>query len=175
MSLSVVAGPIIAAALGGVLSVLALDLMRGRPGRKFKDAVILEYGAAPRFFALAGLCLPILSLMAASRAGTLLLTTVFCTLALVTAYFTVMAVYQSFFVRMAFDKTGVYFRSPLRGARIIEWAAVERLAYSDIAQMHYIKVANGELFWMSRCMNGFDEFEARLNQIQANASSSDQL
>ena len=175
MSLSIIAGPMIAAALGGVLSVLALDMMRGRKGRKFKDAVILEYGAAPRFFALAGLSLPVLSLLAAWWAEGLATTAAFCALALVTAYFTVMAVYLSFFTRMAFDKTGVYFRSPLRGARIIEWAAVERLAYSDIAQMHYIKAANGELFWMSRCMNGFDEFEARLNQIQANASCSDQL
>lgn len=160
MNWAQLAGPVIAAALGGVLSALVIEAMRGRPGRKDGGVVLLSYGPVARFVVLGGLALPSLCAIAAWRAETIAGVALFVFVGLALTYFVVMAIYLSFFVTMAFNEMGVYYHSPLRGGRVITWGAVERLGYSDLVQTHYLKASNGEMFWLSRCMNGFDEFAA---------------
>ena len=172
MNWQVLLGPMLAAMIGGVLSVLVLNFMRGQPGHRAGKMVVLSYGPVARFVALASLSLPILCLIAAWRSESLLVTSLFCVLFLVLAYYTILSSYLSCFVKLAFDEEGVYYVSPIRGGCFITWPAVKRIGYSDVVQTHYIKASNGQMFWLSRCMNGFDEFAAFARKKARNSSAS---
>lgn len=154
------AHPLLAIVVGAILSISVVEHMQGQPGRKEGGLTVLFFGPVARFLALASTLLPVLAIAVVWRADSMLTRYLFLLLAAVLAYASVFSVYLSFFVEMAYDELGVYYRSPTR-RRVITWSAIQRIGFSDMVQMNYIQVGNGEMFWLSRCMNGFDEFLAQ--------------
>ena len=154
----------------GCSGIILLDTLRGGEGVKRGPLVVLSYSPIVKAISLLALGLPILCLYAAWRADTFLLTSLMCAFAVVTGYFTILAAYLTCCIRMAFDEDYVYYRSPTR-ARAITWKAVTRIGFSDAIQMHYLKAVNGEMFWLSRSMRGFDELTARARKKMAQAVS----
>ena len=162
-NLQVLMGPMLAAAIGGFLSVCIIELMRGRRGVQAGGITIMSYGPVARFVAAGSLAFPVLCLIGAWYNNGLLITSVLCVLSLILGYYAVLATYLSFGVQMAFNKQAVYYKSPIRGTHIISWKAIERIGYSDLVQTHYFKATNGQMYWVSRSMNGFDEFMSQAN------------
>ncbi len=159
MELLQLSHPILAILIGSVLSISVVEHMQGQPGRKDGDMTILCFGPVARFMAAASVVLPILCFVVAWQADFFATRAIFIVLGLTLIYAVTFSIYLSFFVEMSYDDLGIYYRSPTR-VRIIAWNAVTRLGFSDAIQMHYLMVANGEQFWLSRCMNGFDDFSA---------------